>query len=513
MRIPLLTASLAALLTATACSDHADPVEAKTAELAVAPDDVSAEALRGAVTDERVVRFYEARQWEPVWTVERAETLVAALHDARRHGMDDSRFRKEVAAADNPAAKEAALTFAAITYADALANGLVDPTELREIYTVPRPRGDVVAGLTQAIAAEQLEPWLASLAPQDAEYKALSEAFLSYSQRAAQDKAQPIPAGEAIGQGDSDPRVPAIAAALRANGYLGEAPEEPPAKANLFTPGMAAAVKRLQEDYGLKADGVVGPSTLARLNTGAAERARILAINLERRRWLDRTPPATRIDVNTAAAELDYWHDGTPVHRARVVVGQPGWETPQLGSPIVRLVANPNWTVPKSIAEEEIIPKGPGYMAANDMVWRDGWIVQRSGLKSALGLVKFDMDNPHAIYLHDTPAKSLFEQEERHASHGCVRVHDAVGFARMVAERQGKLGEFDKAMTGREESFVELPKPIPVRLIYQTAFVGPGGRVLFRPDAYGWDEDLARALGLEVRQRGPAPVHVSLPGP
>src|SRR3546814_2365518 len=87
-------------------------------------------------------------------------------------------------------------------------------------------------------------------------------------------------------------------------------------------------------------------------------------------------------------------------HRARVIVGQPGWETPQLGSPLVRLVANPNWTVPKSIAEEEIIPKGAGYMRANNMVWKDGWIVQRPGPESALGVVKFDLDNPHAIYLH-----------------------------------------------------------------------------------------------------------------
>src|SRR3546814_14804393 len=84
-----------------------------------------------------------------------------------------------------------------------------------------------------------------------------------------------------------------------------------------------------------------------------SDRARILAINLGRLRWLDRTPPATRIDVNTAAAMLDYWHEGAHAHRARVIVGQPGWETPQLGSPLVRLVANPNWTVPKSIAEED----------------------------------------------------------------------------------------------------------------------------------------------------------------
>src|SRR3546814_13414560 len=85
-------------------------------------------------------------------------------------------------------------------------------------------------------------------------------------------------------------------------------------------------------------------------------------------------------------------------------------------------------------------------MRANNMVWKDGCIVQRPGPESALGVVKFDLDNPHAIYLHDTPAKSLFEGNQRHASHGCVRVQDAVGFARMLAERQGKLDELERAM-------------------------------------------------------------------
>lgn len=197
----------------------------------------------------------------------------------------------------------------------------------------------------------------------------------------------------------------------------------------------------------------------------------------------------------------------------RVVVGQPGWETPQLGSPIVRLVANPNWTVPKSIAEEEIIPKGPGYLASHNMVWKDGWIVQQPGPGSALGLVKLDMENPYAIYLHDTPSKALFEQNERHASHGCVRVQDAVGFARMLARQQGKLAEFDQAMALGEETFVDLPQEIPVRLLYHTAFLDESGKVAFRPDAYGWDEDLAKVLGLEVKARSTAPVHISLPGP
>src|SRR3546814_1721037 len=132
-------------------------------------------------------------------------------------------------------------------------------------------------------------------------------------------------------------------------------------------------------------------------------------VNLDLRRWLNRTPPATRIDVNTAAATLDYWHGGIPVDSRRVVVGQPDWEPPQLSSAIFRLVANPTWTVPKSIERSEMAAKGANYLRRNNMVRRDGWIVQLPGPDNALGQVKFDMRNDYAIYLHDTPAQHLFE--------------------------------------------------------------------------------------------------------
>ena len=164
-----------------------------------------------------------------------------------------------------------------------------------------------------------------------------------------------------------------------------------------------------------------------------------------------------------------------------------------------RLVANPTWTVPRSIQEEEIEPEGPGYLAENNMEWRDGWIVQRSGPTNSLGLVKFDMRNDQSIYLHDTPAKALFGEDMRQFSHGCVRVQDALGFAQMLAEAQGIGAQWAEARATGEETFVNLPRPIPVRL-YQTAFVD-GGRIRYRLDVYGWDNEVARALGLRTGTR------------
>jgi murein L,D-transpeptidase YcbB/YkuD len=275
---------------------------------------------------------------------------------------------------------------------------------------------------------------------------------------------------------------------------------------------MAGAVARVQQDYGIKPDGIVGNSTLEALNAGAAERARILAVNLERRRWLNRQAPATRIDVNTAATVLTYWKDGSAKDRRVVVAGQPDWETPEIGAPIVSLVANPDWTIPEKIAKEEILPKGAAYMAKEQISEKNGRLVQASGDKSALGRVKFNMADPYAIYLHDTPGKAAFGQPERHQSHGCVRVNDAIGFARMLAADEGITDQFEQALAGGKEKEIAIPNKIPVRLMYHTAYLD-GGRVVFRSDPYGWDDKLALALGLGGPLRHRVVQHIHEMGP
>jgi L,D-transpeptidase YcbB len=527
MRLKLLGASIAALIVLGGCdSERGKAAAPDGSSVKVEPKRVTPEELRSTVSDERVQKFYEARDWQPVWTEPRARELMQALNDAGRHAMDPKLFIPDGVMEGSPAQREALLTLAALDYADALAHGLVDPTDIRDIYTVPQNEVDTAAGLHQAAEQDQVGAWMASLAPQDEEYRALSEAYVRYAQQAAQGQEQAIQDGDAIRPGDSDPRVPQIIETLRSNGYLGQ--EEEGAQqsgkqqraqqgqggdANRYTPQMAEAVKRMQEDYGISVDGIIGKGTLEALNTGARERMRTLAVNMERRRWLERQPTATRIDVNTAAAFLQYWRDGNLADQRRVVVGQPGNETPALGSPMFRLVANPTWTVPKSIDEEEIAPQGPGYLARNNMFRNaDGWVVQREGPKNALGITKFDMKNDHAIYLHDTPAKALFQENQRHYSHGCVRVHNAVQFAQLLAEHAGVRQEYEKAMATGRETFVNLPQEIPVRLLYHTAFV-ENGRVVFRTDPYSWDEDVAEKLGFDARERRQLQQHYRDAGP
>ena len=424
---------------------------------------------------------------QPQWSAQAKEQLRKALEARVGHGLDKVDF----GATSNA---DADLTGQAMRYAAALARGAADPTKLYDVYTVPRPSPDLKAGLANALRAGDLTGWFASLAPQDANYKKLSDAYLKLLRAPAQPVAEIPVMGEAIKPGAADPRIPAIARELAILDYV--TPED--AQGDRYTPKLITAVRQMQADYGMKPDGIIGSEALAILNMSDVDRSRAIAVSMERLRWLERTPPATRIDVNLAAARLTYWRDGKIVDSRKVIVGEPDTETPQLGSPIFRLVANPTWTVPRSIQEKEIANKGSGYLKANNMVWKDGWIVQQPGPKNSLGLVKFDMQNDHAIYLHDTPAKPLFAMVQRQRSHGCVRVEDALGFAEMLAKDEGVLDEWHTARARGRETFVKLPGQIPVRMLYQTVLFDDADEPIVRNDPYGWDDRIGAALGFKA---------------
>ena len=427
-----------------------------------------------------------------------------AIAGAPAHGLKPDLFLKGGESGEG-------LAQAAVKYASALANGYADPTKLHEVYTIARAKTDVRAGLQQAIQNGNVAEWFNSLAPQTDEYKALSQAFARYAKQIQDAGPTEIPSDKPIKPGAKDPRIPAIVSVLRSGGYLpddqsaqqpdraaqekGQKQPQAAAPQATYTPALVAAVKQFQADSGVKPDGILGPETIGALSTGPATRARQLAVAMERLRWLQREPPKTRVDVNTAASFLDYWRDGQHADHRKVINGEPDKPTPQLQAPIYRLVANPTWTVPKGIAEKELAEKGQAWLDQNNFVMKDGMYVQQSGPKNSLGMVKFDMQDDEAIYLHDTPAKALFSQSDRHRSHGCVRVENAMQFATALAQQEGVLDQFQKAMQTGEETFVKLPNEIPVRLLYHTAF-WDGSRIQFRPDVYGWDENVAKALEL-----------------
>ena len=424
------------------------------------------------------------------WNGKLKKQLREIIANAPANGLKPDLFLK------GDGQDDAALTQAALKYAEALAHGYSDPSKIYPVYTIPRASADVQQGFSQAMQSGDLTTWFNSLPPQTDEYKALSQAHLKYLKLASTTNFQPVPAGKPLNPRSHDERVPALAAALSAMGYLVAPQSQSTSQTSAsYSPRLVAAVKQLQADFGLKTDGIVGGNTLAAINMGPAGLARECAIAMERLRWLQRDPPQTRIDVNTAATFLDYWRDGQHMDRREVVAGEPDKQTPQIQAPIVNLVAYPKWRVPDSIASKEIATKSSSWLKDNDFTVQDGHWVQDSGPKNSLGIVKFDMNDKQQIYLHDTPAKALFTLPERHRSHGCVRIQDAVAFANAIASEDGVEDQFQKAMAGQQEAYVKLKSPITVRLLYHTAF-WDGSRIQFRPDVYGWDDDVAAALGL-----------------
>lgn len=454
--------------------------------------------MRAAADDPATRQFYETNGWQAIWSAAAEGALKSSLAERGRHGLDQLVFLTDRGQSVGAAEREVALTSTALRYAAALAHGATDPTVLHSIYTLPRPQDDLGDAFAKAVADGRLEAWFTSLAPQGGDYARLSKAYIDARHEAGDGDRRAIGAG-VIHMGDTDSRVPGIVERLVDGEYLPKRDSADdallPADAERYSRRIADAVSRLQRDYGIAADGIVGPHTLEILNLRPGDRAQALAVALERLRWLARTPPATRIDVNTAAATLSYYRDGSLVDSRRVIVGRPGKETPLLGAPIFRLVANPTWTIPKSIQHGEMAGVSRGYLRRHNMVRRNGWIVQRSGPSNALGLVKFDMKDDEAIYLHDTSAPSLFAHSQRHLSHGCVRVDDALGFAQRIAEDEGIADQWKRARASGAQKFVALPREIPVRLLYHNVFIDRDGAVAFRTDPYGWNAPIAKALG------------------
>lgn len=444
--------------------------------------------------------FYELNGWRPVWTRERLRDLNAVAARAERHGLSGADQFDFVGLAADPATSDLRTTAAALAYARILAEGKVRPETVEDLWEMQKNRVDLPRGLNDALSRGALLDWYEGLAPTDIGYTNLSAGYVRYSRLANQGGWPAFAAGATIEPGASDRRVPALIDRLTAEGDLSAADgARLKAQGLVYDSEVEAAVRSFQTRHGLGADGRVGPATQRSLGASAQDRARQIALNLERRRWLKRDVAPERIEVNTAAAIMVYWKDAKPVHSNRVVVGSHDNQTPSLEKPFASVVANPPWYVPAGIARREILPKGPGYLAANDMYVSNGTVIQRAGPKSALGYVKFELRDSYAIFLHDTPSKAAFNLSMRQRSHGCVRVQGAVEFARLLLSPDpAKLEQFDVAQDTRETTRVTTGREISVRLLYWTAFVDGQGRVAFREDVYDRDAKLAQALGIAV---------------
>jgi murein L,D-transpeptidase YcbB/YkuD len=436
-------------------------------------------------------KFYAGHNYEPVWVTRQAQAtaLWQAVLNAGDQGIDPALFHVAAFAKTtlSAAERDMLLSDAFLGYADALARGAY-PSEARPDDQDLSPGAvDVVAALEAAITSPKPEATIVALAPNTPAYDGLRRAYQSYL---ALQKAGGWPhVPEAANAPD---RFKLLQQRLSAEGFLraGYA-------TNLFDEETVQALKKFQQRYGLEpADGKLGAPTLAELNVPAEARARQIAVNLERQRWLTRDMPGDRVWVNTASAQLQLFRAGVMTFSTRVVVGETDKQTPEFQAQIVSLLYNPPWYIPYGIAQKEIMPlidADPDYLEKHHMTLRDnGSIQQEAGPYSALGRLKFEMPNKYDVYLHDTPLRSYFALANRRLSHGCVRVQNP----RQLGSLLMGISEDDisKAISPGTTSRRNLPAPIPVFIVYQTAFINNDGALEFRRDGYQRDTAVAQRL-------------------
>lgn len=457
-----------------------------------------------------VPAFYERRGFAPAWTdPDNADALLAAIRDSITDGLTAEDYHLSAlqvlhaapAGVERDADFDLLASDALIRLGYHLKFGKVDVARIDPNWNFRRDYEailflDPVRTLQQALEQRQLQRTLATLRPVHPLYEALRATLATYRRIKLEGGWRPIPPGKTIRPGDSSDRVPALRARLLAEGDL--APEASDS-GDVYDTELAAAVKRFQERHALALDGLVGGKTLRVLNVPVDTRIDQLRLSLERSRLIMQDLPERFVVVNVPAFRLYYVEAGSVRFATNVVVGKLMAKTPIFRAEMTYAVINPTWTVPPGVMKTDILPglqRDSGYLERKGLHRVGGQIVQAPGPNNALGRIKLMLPNPHFVYLHDTPKKSLFEKAGRTFSSGCVRVQDVFDLAELLIadpERWSKarmLGIVDK---GRTQSIV-LEQPVSVLLAYWTAGVGADGRAFFYEDIYNRDPAELKAL-------------------
>ncbi|HEU5052279.1 MAG TPA: L,D-transpeptidase family protein [Hanamia sp.] len=279
---------------------------------------------------------------------------------------------------------------------------------------------------------------------------------------------------------------------------------QPNDTSSVYDTALENAIKNYQQRFGFTPDGKLGSKTLEQLRTPAIERVKQILINMNRMRWLPTQPQGRLIVVNIPAFTLHVIEDGKTVFTMPVVVGKDGHNTTLFSDLMTTIVFSPYWNVPPSIVKKEILPgmqKDPDYLEKNNMEIYGGTdsmpeIRQKPGPENSLGKVKFLFPNVFNIYLHDTPAKWLFNKDQRAYSHGCIRLGNAEKMADYLLKDDSKWTpeKIQEAMNSGDQQFVTLKDPVPVFITYYTAWVDENGQLNFRDDIYGHDQQVAEKM-------------------
>jgi L,D-transpeptidase YcbB len=494
---------------------------------------------------EALVRFYELRNFEPAWTVEgeprdHLKSFLTALSTADQHGLHPEIYHIRtidkmlgaLAAIDRInsdqdiyllADLDLLLTDAVLTYGSHLLAGQVNPETFDPEWIADRREADMATVLQDTLNYGNIFESLRSLWPEHEGYIRLYETYNQYRLLLQNGVKWPVvEAGPKMQLGDRHERVALLRARLADDpelqaGFLA-------GETDLFDKNLKLAVIDFQSRHGLDMDGIVGPATLAALNTSLKEKVERIRLNLERWRWLPKDLGYRSVQVNIADFQLKVVEQQQIVLEMKIIVGKNYRQTPVFSDKISYMVLNPSWHVPQSIAVNDKLPlikKNPGYLAQQKMRVFSSWradakemdpyqidwrkvtesnfsyrLRQDPGPNNALGRIKFMFPNRFNVYLHDTPSRELFNKTSRTFSSGCIRIQNPEELALYLLKDDPRWNrdKFRKALDTMKEQSIRLPVPVPVHLLYWTVFVDKDGVVQFRNDIYGRDAQLAKAL-------------------
>jgi len=449
--------------------------------------------------------FYTARGYQPAWTGPAGlnpsgESVMRALARADEDGLNPEDYVPSALArlaaqrtTESTANLEVLLSLVVVRFARDVGWGITVPSEVDRANSYEVRPFDAGAVLGDVAAAPDPGEALRQYAPPSFVYGLVKRALADLRSRRAQSGWTQATEGPTLRKGDRGPRVAELRAILMERGDLPQGPKD-----DAFDDTLIDGVKHFQDRHGLDADGIYGRKMMAELSVPLSTRIEQVRLGLERLRWLPRTATGRRIAVNIADFKAYVFDDDRVTFETRAVVGKLFHATPMFAGRMTYIVVNPYWNVPVSIMRSELIPKAktdPEYLERNHFEYDGTSMRQRPGPWNSLGRFKFMFPNPHNIYLHDTPARTLFNESDRAFSHGCVRLEKPAELAELLLADQGWTAQrIQSAVDTGRETVVNLEKPIPVYISYITAFLGPDGLMHYRRDVYGRDKKLIAAL-------------------
>jgi L,D-transpeptidase YcbB len=518
-------AVLVAGLLTTACGGEAEALggDAIGAMLRTVAEDSVVHLTSGDTlqVSAATMEFYRGREWRAAWVgakrpLEKGNALHEAVGRAWEDGLPPARYRHDLVTdvlarldatgearlSDSLAVRHLAeldvlLTEGFNRLARDLVAGMLDPEEAGLDYRIVKEAAPDGAVLDRVLAGEEPAGLVAELRPSIPHYERLRTALLAFHDAESRGGWQRINTGDTLEEGERGEAV----AQLRQRLVAGVDEEEATlarsgsADPSLFDGDLKRAVQHFQERHAIAPDGVAGEATLRELNHTVVEWIAEMRLNLDRWRWLPNDLGERYVLVNIAGFELEVVDQGRVIEAMNVVVGEQSTETPIFADSIRHVVVNPYWNVPDGIMARKIGPAmalDPDYLAKHDMEMVDGRVRQRPGPQNSLGRYKFIFPNVHDVYLHDTPEGHLFSRAERAFSSGCVRIERPRDFARLLLRLQSDHDpdSLDGILASGSEKWIKLDRPLPVYLLYFTAWAQEDGSVRFHHDVYGRSEAL-----------------------